>query len=119
MLKLFLTAGGWQEGEAAVHNVEAVEDHPPEFPKETSVEMRCFDAFTAVAHFERTHCLALQVLLLSHARFPVKLSSRFPAGSTICNSIRIQQPCQSPDTSVAVKGSSLVCSFREIPAVLL
>ncbi len=28
--------------------------------KEMAVEMRCHDAFTAILHFERTHCLALQ-----------------------------------------------------------
>lgn len=38
-----------------------VDDQGPEFPKESSVEMRCLDAFAAVSHFERTHCLALQV----------------------------------------------------------
>lgn len=29
--------------------------------KEMAAEMRCRDAFTAILHFERTHCLALQV----------------------------------------------------------
>lgn len=29
--------------------------------KEMAAEMRCRDAFTVILHFERTHCLALQV----------------------------------------------------------
>ena len=47
--------------EASLGSNEALDDRPPDFPKETSVEMRCFDAFSAVSHFEKTHCLALQV----------------------------------------------------------
>ena len=39
----------------------SVDDQGPDFPKESSVELRCLDAFAAVSHFERTHCLALQV----------------------------------------------------------
>lgn len=33
--------------------------------KEMAVEMRCRDAFAAILHFERTHCLTLQVTPLS------------------------------------------------------
>ena len=47
--------------EGSGQGIEHLEDRPPDFPKETTVEMRCFDAFSAVSHFERTHCLALQV----------------------------------------------------------
>ncbi len=32
----------------------------PDHLKESSVEQRCSEAFAAVRHFEKTHCLALQ-----------------------------------------------------------
>lgn len=32
-----------------------------DFNKEAAVEGRCSEAFAAVQHFEKTHCLALQV----------------------------------------------------------
>lgn len=35
--------------------------------KEMTVEMRCQDAFLAILHFERTHCLTLQASLSSYA----------------------------------------------------
>ena len=37
-----------------------------DFSKETSVERRCSDAFAAVQHFEKTHCLALQHMALPY-----------------------------------------------------
>jgi len=46
--------------EGVTRNMANVEDQGPDFPKETAVEIRCLDAFSAVSHFERTHCLALQ-----------------------------------------------------------
>lgn len=52
----------------------SIDDQGPDFPKETSVEIRCLDAFAAVSHFERTHCLALQVQLLHN--FLIVLISR-------------------------------------------
>ena len=35
-----------------------------DFSKEAAVERRCSDAFAAVQHFEKTHCLALQHMAL-------------------------------------------------------
>ena len=32
-----------------------------DFSKEAAVEAQCIEAFSAVRHFEKTHCLALQV----------------------------------------------------------
>lgn len=46
---------------AAQHAGAALDDE--DFSKETAVESRCSEAFAAVQHFEKTHCLALQVLL--------------------------------------------------------
>ena len=37
-----------------------------DFSKETGVERRCSDAFAAVQHFEKTHCLALQHMALPY-----------------------------------------------------
>ena len=37
-----------------------------DFSKESSVERRCSDAFAAVQHFEKTHCLALQHMALPY-----------------------------------------------------
>lgn len=37
-----------------------------DFSKETAVERRCSDAFAAVQHFEKTHCLALQHMALPY-----------------------------------------------------
>ena len=37
----------------------ALEDY--DFSKEGTLEERCTEAFAAVQHFEKTHCLALQV----------------------------------------------------------
>lgn len=52
--------------EGQVRSRVHVDDQGPEFPKETSVELRCLDAFGAVSHFERTHCLALQNMGFSY-----------------------------------------------------
>jgi pentatricopeptide repeat domain-containing protein 1 len=38
----------------------AVELDDPDFSMEADVELRCSEAFAAVSHFEKTHCLALQ-----------------------------------------------------------
>ncbi|EFN58079.1 hypothetical protein CHLNCDRAFT_142374 [Chlorella variabilis] len=43
----------------SVHSVSAMLDDP-DCAKEASVEQRCSEAFAAVQHFEKTHCLALQ-----------------------------------------------------------
>ena len=37
-----------------------------DFSKESTVERRCSDAFAAVQHFEKTHCLALQHMALPY-----------------------------------------------------
>ena len=37
-----------------------------DFSKEAAVERRCSDAFAAVQHFEKTHCLALQHMALPY-----------------------------------------------------
>ena len=37
-----------------------------DFSKESAVERRCSDAFAAVQHFEKTHCLALQHMALPY-----------------------------------------------------
>lgn len=42
----------------ALANSSSMDDF--DFSKETAVERRCSDAFAAVQHFEKTHCLALQ-----------------------------------------------------------
>lgn len=43
----------------SVQSVSASLDDPDHL-KESSVEQRCSEAFAAVRHFEKTHCLALQ-----------------------------------------------------------
>ena len=49
-----------QDNSAATqHSSAALDDE--DFAKEVAVEVRCAEAFAAVQHFEKTHCLALQV----------------------------------------------------------
>ena len=53
----------WQglasESPAFQRAAAALEDY--DFSKESTLEDRCQEAFGAVQHFEKTHCLALQV----------------------------------------------------------
>ena len=44
-----------------------------DFTKEATLEERCTEAFAAVQHFEKTHCLALQVWPLPFP--PVKVTT--------------------------------------------
>ncbi|KAK9815102.1 hypothetical protein WJX73_007516 [Symbiochloris irregularis] len=50
--------GLMQDSTAAQHSSAALDDE--DFAKEVAVEVRCAEAFAAVQHFEKTHCLALQ-----------------------------------------------------------